>query len=139
MFCKKINGLQIAFITKVVHIQAQNLRVFLGSRLVSIASKYSSVLLTLKVYFTSPRKLLYGCRYFQATAKLASQLSSIAQYRWLRFHFPEGLSPQKLLDKHNKVDYSNTCLCFLSYGRNFIKITSKCLWEKSQVWDAGNV
>ena len=45
---------------------------------------------------------------------------------------------QKTAYKH-KVDYPNTCLCFPSYGRNFIKITSKCCWEKSQVWDAGKV
>ena len=34
---------------------------FLGSQLVSKASKYSSVILTLKVYFISPHKLLFGC------------------------------------------------------------------------------
>ena len=32
-----------------------------GSRLVSIASKYSSVILTLKVYFISLHKVLAGC------------------------------------------------------------------------------
>ena len=34
---------------------------FSGSQLISIASKYSSVILTLKVYFISPHKLLFGC------------------------------------------------------------------------------
>ena len=34
---------------------------FSGSRLLSIDSKYSSVILPLKVYFISPHKLLFGC------------------------------------------------------------------------------
>ena len=40
---------------------SSKLEIFSGSQLVSIASKYSSVILTLKVYFISPHKLLFGC------------------------------------------------------------------------------
>jgi len=58
---EKINWVTNRVYHKTDHIQAQNLRVFLGSRLVSKASKYSSVILTLKVYFISPHKLLFGC------------------------------------------------------------------------------
>ena len=43
-------------ITKIGHFES-----FSGSRLVSIASKYSSVILTLKVYFIFLHKLLFGC------------------------------------------------------------------------------
>ena len=54
-----------------------------------ITKMYCSLILTLKVHFYSPHKLIFGC------------IFSTVQYRWLRFHslmpwhVAEGLLPQK--------------------------------------------
>ena len=78
---------------------------FSGSRLVSLASKYSSVILTLKVYFISPYKLLFGCifeprlnSYAQYCAIQMVTLSLIQRHDVVAKAFPEGLSPKKAFD-----------------------------------------
>ena len=85
---------------------------FSGSRLVSIASKYSSVILTLKVYFISPHKLLFGCIFGPRLHSLAicPVMRNIDDYAHdlVEKGFPEGFSLQKRMNFHKQLEHMYT-------------------------------